>query len=77
MSNKIKDAELNQYADQIGHRKYREQYQHLYQKAMQSGNKRYSGRHYENDQQKLLQIKQKYKSGVTLQMINRMLEELK
>ena len=70
---KIKDAELRQYADEIGHQNYRNQYQLLYQRTMQAADKRYSGLHYKNSPEKLKQLKEKYKNGVSKEIINIML----
>ena len=70
---RIKDEELREYQEKIGRDKYRKQYHLLYQRTKEAGNKRYSGEHYENTPEKLNRIKEKYKNGVSQEMINQML----
>ena len=38
------------------------------------GNRRFSGKHYENSPEKIKQLKEKYKNGISLKTINEMLE---
>lgn len=74
MPRKINDFELDQYAEKIGRENYRDEYHMLYQRTMQAGNRRFSGKHYENSPEKLKQLKEKYKNGISLKTINEMLE---
>ena len=74
MPRKINDSELDQYAEKIGRENYRNEYNMLYQRTMQAGNRRFSGKKYENSPEKLKQLKEKYKNGISLKTINEMLE---
>ena len=65
----IKDTELREYQDNIGAEAYRQQYQALYLSAKNHQNKRASGRKYQNTPEKLQRIKDKYKSGVTPEIL--------
>ena len=64
--------ELLLYREQIGDAAYRRQYETLYRFATQSKH-RHSGEEYENSEEKLKQIKEKYKNGVSASVINEML----
>lgn len=64
--------ELTLYRKQIGDKAYRRQYETLYRFAEQSKH-RHSGEEYENSQEKLKQIKEKYRNGVSTSVINEML----
>ena len=68
----VSDYELRRYQKQIGAEEYRKQYQSLYLQAKYTKEKRYSGRVYENSPEKLQAIKEKYKNGIT----NEILEEI-
>lgn len=74
MPRKINDSELDQYAEKIGRENYRDEYRMLYRRTMQRGNRRFSGKHYENSPEKIKQPKEKYKNGISLKTINEMLE---
>lgn len=67
---RIKDKELREYQKRIGAEEYRKQYQSL---SLQTKyKKRYSGKVYENSLEKIKAIKEKYKNGIT----NEILEEI-
>lgn len=66
------DDELLLYRRQIGDTKYRKQYLALYRFAQQSKH-RHSGEEYENSEERLKQIKEKYKNGVSASVVNEML----
>lgn len=66
-----KTDELLQYRKRIGDDEYRKQYLALYRFAEQS-KRRHSGEKYENSNDRLQQIKDKYKNGVTKDIINEM-----
>lgn len=68
----IKDQELAEYQKSIGAKKYREEYIKLYQRGRKCLT-RFSGEKYENSPEKLKQIKEKYKNGVSKNIINNML----
>ena len=71
MSRIIKDEELKDYQERIGAERYRDLY--LYEtnkvRRLTKSNARYSGKHYVNSVEKLNAIKQKYKNGVTQEII--------
>jgi hypothetical protein len=73
MPRKINDAELNEYREKIGIENYKREYHLLYQRTMEAGNKRFSGKHYKNDKSKISELKEKYKNGISLKDINQML----
>ena len=66
----VSDYELRRYQKQIGAEEYRRQYQSLYLQTKYK--KRYSGKVYENSPEKIKAIKEKYKNGIT----NDILEEI-
>ena len=68
-----KDPELLAYRDKIGADEYNRQYKRLYN--TNKSNKRYSGRKYENPEEKLMQLREKYRNGVTLNDIKEMFEK--
>jgi hypothetical protein len=61
----IKDKELREYFELIGKSEYKRQYSALYNQAKYHPNSRNSGRRYQNSPQKIKDIKEKYKNGVT------------
>lgn len=67
-----RDQELINYKNQIGYKKYDNEYKALYNFARDSKH-RYSKQNYVNDDSKLKSIKEKYKNGVTIDIINNML----
>ena len=64
------DDELMEYKRKIGKNEFKSLYAKLYQEA--KCNKRFSGEHYINTEDKINAIKDKYKNGVT----NKILSEL-
>ena len=68
-----KDEELLNYRRQIGDKQYDNEYHALYVFARDS-KFRYSKREYENYESKLKSIKEKYKNGVSKDIINEMLD---
>lgn len=67
---RIKDRELREYQKRIGAEEYRRQYQSLYLQTKYK--KRYSNKVYENSPEKIKAMKEKYKNGIT----NDILEEI-
>lgn len=70
----IKDLELREYQERQGSEQYRLEYAALYLSARHTKNKRYSGKVYQNTPEKLQAIKEKYKNGVTEEMLKSWLE---
>lgn len=70
---KIEDEELRQYADRIGHEKYKKEYSYLYNKSKLYPNSRYSKKEKIVD---LEQIKNKYKNGVTPEILAEFINNL-
>lgn len=70
----IKDPELREYQERQGSEQYRLEYAALYLSARHTKNKRYSGKVYQNTPEKLQAIKEKYKNGVTEEMLKSWLE---
>lgn len=66
------DRELGEYRKLIGKEEYKKQYTFLYNEAMKKKS-RFSKKDYENTPEKLKQIKEKYKNGVSKETINEML----
>lgn len=66
------DEELYEYRQKIGKENYIRQYNTLYNQIRQGRTKRYSGKKYENTPEKLQSLKEKYKNGVTKEMIEEM-----
>ena len=71
MSRTIKDEELRAYQKRIGAKQYRALFMYERSKANRLGkaNIRNSRTHYVNSAQKLDAIKQKYKNGVTQEIM--------
>lgn len=71
---KIKDDELRTYRERIGFKQYRALYMHEVNKALRlaKNNKRYSGKKYINSEERLDTIKEKYKNGVTEEILAEM-----
>lgn len=65
----ITDKELQEYQDLLGSKEYRRQYANLYNEAKQHPDKRNSGKKYKNSLEKLQGIKEKYKNGVTPEIL--------
>ena len=68
---KIEDEELRNYQERLGVKQYRVLY--LYEankvRRLTKNNIRYSGKHYVNSVEKLNAIKEKYKNGVTKEIL--------
>lgn len=65
------DDELKSYRKLIGDKEYNKQYIVLYhQSKYQEG--RFSGKKYENSPEKIKRLKEKYKNGVSKEIINKM-----
>ena len=62
------DKELKEYCDRIGRKEYRKEYCRLYSEAKQH-KERYSKLEYKNSKEKINQIKEKYKNGVTPEIL--------
>lgn len=64
---KIEDEELREYQLKIGQKEYRKFQMNYCNKSarIRNYNLRASGKHYENSEEKLEQIKEKYKNGIT------------
>lgn len=68
---KIEDEELREYQLKIGQKEYRKIQMNYCNKSARiiNYNLRASGKHYENSKEKLEQIKEKYKNGVTMDIL--------
>ena len=68
---KIKDDELREYQSEIGQKEYKKLQTYYCNKSarIRNYNLRASGKHYENSEEKLEQIKEKYKNGVTMDIL--------
>ena len=69
---KIKDDELREYQSEIGQKEYKKFQTNYCNKSarIRNYNLRASGKHYENSEKKLEQIKEKYKNGVTKEILS-------
>lgn len=68
---KILDPELREYQSEIGKEKYRKIQinQCIKSKRIRDNNLRASRKRYENSEEKLMEIKEKYKNGVTMDIL--------
>lgn len=68
---KILDHELSEYRSEIGKEKFRKiQINYcIKSKRIRDNNLRSSRKHYENSEEKLMEIKEKYKNGVTMDIL--------
>lgn len=66
------DVELDEYRKLVGAAEYRKQYSVLYNEAKYKQT-RYSKAEYINNPAKIKQIKEKYKNGVSKEIINQMI----
>lgn len=68
---KIEDEELREYQHEIGQKEYRKFQMNYCNKSarIRKYNLRASGKHYENSEEKLEQIKEKYKNGITMNIL--------
>lgn len=62
------DKELKEYMNKIGRKEYIKEYHRLYSEAKQH-KERYSKLEYENSKERINQIKEKYKNGVTPEIL--------
>ena len=71
---KVKDEEFSEYQEEIGQVKYRKIYMYVcnLSKRIRQNNLRASREHYENSKERLNEIKEKYKNGVTMDILNEM-----
>jgi adenine specific DNA methylase Mod len=78
MARIIKDEELRAYQERIGAKQYRALYMYELNKAirLRKSNKRYSGENYVNPEEKLNAIKEKYKNGVTDDILAEFMENM-
>ncbi len=79
MSRAPHDKELVEYRHEIGNEEYAKQYSLLYLKA-RNNKGRYSGLTYENSkerlEERLEEIRNKYKNGVTKEILNEFMEKI-
>ena len=68
---KIKDEELREFQYEIGQKEYKKLQTYCYNKSarLRDYNLRASRQHYDNSEEKLEQIKEKYKNGVTMDIL--------
>ena len=69
---KIKDEELREYQRQIGSKEYRKVQMNYCNKSarLRDYNLRASRKNYENNEERLKEIKEKYKNGVTKEILS-------
>ena len=77
MGNRIRDKELAELRNELG----KDGYADLFKKTWMcckytKSHKRASGKIYENDEKKMAGIKEKYKNGVTKEIINEWINNL-
>ena len=75
---KIKDDELREYQSEISQKEYKKFQMNYCNKSarIRNYNLRASGKHYENSEEKLEQIKEKYKNGVTTDILKEFIQFL-
>ena len=68
---KIKDDELREYQSEIGQKEYKKLQMNYCNKSarIRNYNLRASRQHYENSEERLKAIKEKYKNGVTMDIL--------
>lgn len=68
---KIEDDELREYQLKIGQKEYKKFQTNYCNKSarIRNYNLRVSGKHYENSEEKIEQIKEKYKNRVTMDIL--------
>lgn len=68
---KIEDDELREYQLKISQKEYKKFQTNYCNKSarIRNYNLRVSGKHYENSEEKIEQIKEKYKNGVTMDIL--------
>ena len=74
---KIKDEELREFQHEIGQKEYRKlQINYcIKSKKIRDNNLRASRKHYENSEERLKEIKEKYKNGVTKEILTKWMGE--
>ena len=74
---KIENEELRTYQEKIGIKRYRDLYLYELNKVrrLTKNNTRYSGKNYVNSAEKLNAIKEKYKNGVTKEILTEWMGE--
>lgn len=75
MSGAPHDKELIAYRHEIGNEEYEKQYSLLYLKT-RNNKERYSGLTYVNSRERLEEIRNKYKNGVTKEILNEFMEKI-
>ena len=75
---KIEDDELREYQSEIGQKEYRKFQMNYCNKSakIRNYNLRASRKHYENSEERLKEIKEKYKNGVTMDILNKFIQFL-
>ena len=75
---KILDNELREYRSKIGNEKFKKiQINYcIKSKRIRDNNLRASRKHYKNSEEKLVEIKEKYKNGVTMDILKEFVREL-
>ena len=77
MGNRVKDKELAELQDNLGKKTYNDLYIKIYMNCKNNkSHKSASGKIYENDEKKIAGIKEKYKNGVTKEIINEWINNL-
>lgn len=68
---KIEDNELREYQRQIGSKEYKKLQMNYCNKSsrIRNYNLRANRQHYDNSEEKLEQIKEKYKNGITMDIL--------
>ena len=74
---KIKDEELREFQHEIGQKEYKKLQTNYCTKSarIRDYNLRASGKHYENSEERLKEIKEKYKNGVTKEILTKWMGE--
>ena len=74
----IEDNELREYQHEIGQKEYRKFQMNYCNKSarIRNYNLRASGKHYDNSEEKIREIKEKYKNGVTIDILNKFIQFL-
>ena len=75
---KIEDDELREYQHEIGQKEYKKFQMNYCNKSarIRNYNLRASGKHYNNSEEKIREIKEKYKNGVTMDILNKFIQFL-
>lgn len=69
---------MREYQSEIGQKEYKKFQMNYCNKSarIRNYNLRASGKHYENSEEKLERIKEKYKNGVTMDILNKFIQFL-